>query len=111
MPLPVLDAPSRSSEGTGEDASGEEEAIHRRAARTTWALLLARIDEVFPLVCPRCGGEMRIIAFITDAVCEILAQLGKPTSAPRLVPARAAPFPEMHDATLDEDDPRAQSAP
>ena len=65
--------PSRSSEGAGE-APGEAEAILSRAARTTWALLLTRIYEVFPLVCPRCGGEMRIIAFITDAgaVREIL---------------------------------------
>ena len=55
--------PSRSSEGT-EEAPGEEEAIPRRAARYAWALLLARIDEVFPLLRPRCGGEMRIISFL-----------------------------------------------
>jgi hypothetical protein len=30
-----------------------------------WAVLIARIYEVFPLVCPICGGPMRIIAFIT----------------------------------------------
>lgn len=57
--------PSWSSEGT-EEAPGEEEAIHRRIARYAWALLLARIYEVFPLLCPCCGGEMRIIAFLTD---------------------------------------------
>ncbi|MES9858981.1 MAG: hypothetical protein ABW166_20625 [Sedimenticola sp.] len=27
-----------------------------------WAMLIARIYEINPLVCPRCGGEMRIIA-------------------------------------------------
>jgi hypothetical protein len=43
------------------------EPAHRRAARYAWALLLARIYEVFQLVCPHCGAEMRIIAFITDA--------------------------------------------
>ena len=31
------------------------EPAHRRAARYAWALLLARIYEVFPLVCPLCG--------------------------------------------------------
>jgi hypothetical protein len=38
-------------------------------------VLLARIYEVFPLVCPRSGSEMRTIAFITDAcaVREILS--------------------------------------
>jgi hypothetical protein len=24
-------------------------------------------DDVFPLLCPTCGGEMRIVAFITGA--------------------------------------------
>jgi len=27
-----------------------------------WAALIARIYEVFPLLCPMCGGQMRIIA-------------------------------------------------
>ncbi len=33
-------------------------------------------------MCPHCGGEMRIIAFITEAavICEILGHLGEPTS-------------------------------
>ncbi len=77
---PPINTPSPSSMGT-EEARGEEEALLRRATRYAWALLLARIDEVFPLVCPRCGGEMRIIAFITDAgaVRDILTHLGEPT--------------------------------
>jgi hypothetical protein len=37
------------------------------STRYAWALLLARICEVFPLRCANCGGTMRIIAFITDA--------------------------------------------
>ena len=28
---------------------------------------MARIYEVFPLLCPLCGGQMRIIAFITHS--------------------------------------------
>jgi hypothetical protein len=42
------------------------EPARRGAARYAWALLLASIYEVFPLVCPHCGGAVRIIAFITD---------------------------------------------
>ncbi len=96
-----------------EEARGEEEALLRRAARYAWALLLARIDEVFPLVCPSCGGEMRIIAFLTDAgaVRDILIHLGEPTSPPRLMPARAPPLWEMQGAAMAEDDPQAQSVP
>ena len=47
------------------DAAPAEPA-HRQAARYVWALLLARIYEALPLLCPKCGGEMKIIAFITD---------------------------------------------
>ena len=37
-----------------------------RSARYAWALLLARIYEVFPLICPKCGGETKIIAFTIE---------------------------------------------
>jgi hypothetical protein len=74
----------------------------RSAARSHWARLLARIYEVFPLICPDCGGEMRILAFLTDpfTVAGILRHLGLPTSAPPLTPARSPP-PE--DPTYDAD--------
>jgi hypothetical protein len=29
-------------------------------------MLLARLLVALPLVCPRCGAEMRIVAFITE---------------------------------------------
>lgn len=37
-----------------------------RAARCsqTWAMLIKRIYEVDPLACPKCGGRMKVIAFI-----------------------------------------------
>ena len=79
-----------------------------RAARYTWAMLLARIYEIFPLLCPRCGGAMRIIAFITDGptVHDILGHLGEPTAPPRIAPARGPPLWEATDA---EHDPAADS--
>ena len=74
-----------------------EEPTHRKAARYVWALLLACIYKVLPLVCPKCGGEMRIIAFINDGpgIREILGHLGEPTSAPRIAPARGPPLWEV----------------
>ena len=43
-----------------------------------WAALIARIYEVFPLICPHCGGQMRIIAFITFSadIHKILEHIG-----------------------------------
>jgi Putative transposase len=89
------------------------EPAHRRAARYAWALLLARIYEVFPLRCPRCGGEVRIIAFITDptTVRDILAHRGEPTTPPRIARARGPPLSDTPDATAAGCNPHAQPAP
>lgn len=53
-------------------------------------MLLARIYEVFPLTCPQCRAEMRIIAFITEAVDvrAILEYIGEPATPPRPVSPR-----------------------
>ncbi len=34
--------------------------------RQNWARLIQKIYEVDPLICPKCQGEMRIVAFIED---------------------------------------------
>jgi hypothetical protein len=47
-------------------ASTPEHAPPKHAAHYLWAVLIARIYEVFPLLCPMCGGQMRLIAFITE---------------------------------------------
>ena len=67
------------------------ESPHRRAARYAWAALLALIYAVFPLVCPLCGAEMRVIAFITDppTIHDILDLLGEHTAPPRMRPPSA----------------------
>jgi len=37
-----------------------------RSSRLSWAKLIRRVYEVDPLLCPFCGAEMRILAFILD---------------------------------------------
>ena len=88
---------------------------HRTAARYAWALLLARIYEVFPLHCPLCDAEMRIIAFITDppTVRDILIHLCEPITPPTIAPARDPP-PWAAAALLDSipsEDPSIQPPP
>jgi hypothetical protein len=65
----------------------------RSPARYLWAILLARIFETFPLVCPNCGGEMRLIAVLTEAspVRRILSHIGEPIEPPPITPARGPP--------------------
>jgi len=52
--------------------------VSAAAATRAWARLIKQVYEVDPLVCPRCAGPMRIIAFIEQpAVIEtILTHLG-----------------------------------
>jgi hypothetical protein len=59
------------------------------------ALDYPRIYEVFPLVCPNCKGEVRLIAFITErsSIQQILTHIGEPPRAPPIAPARAPPGP------------------
>jgi len=106
-------APAATSSPPAPNPQPAAEPAHRRAARHTWALLLARIYEVFPLVCPNCGGAMRIIAFIVDRtiVRDILAHLGEPTAPPRIAPARGPPLWDLPDAGTADFDPHAQPAP
>ena len=67
---------------------------YRAALRRRWAELIRRVYEVDPLVCPRCGGEMRVVGFITQPalIKRILDHLRKreklsrpPPHAPQLV--------------------------
>jgi len=63
------------------------------ASRIAWAKLMARVGEEFPLECPGCGGDIRLIAFITDLgpIRKILTHLGEPLEPPPISPARGPP--------------------
>ena len=73
--------------------------------------LIARIYEVFPLSCPKCGGTMRIIAFIDEpgAIKQILTHLGVPTTPPVVAPARGPP--QWEKAVPGGTEPLAQPMP
>jgi len=62
------------------------------ALRRGWAQLLRRVYETDPLVCPRCQGVMRVVAFITEGrvIRRILDHLG--ASAFRAPQDRAPPL-------------------
>ena len=51
---------------------------HTKGCNKFWAHLIKKIYEVDPLICPKCGGNMRIIAFIEDykVIRKILDYLG-----------------------------------
>ena len=79
-------------------------APKRSLAHYLWAALIARIYEVFPLLCPICGGQMRLIAFITNTteVRKILEHIGVDPAPPRITPPRGPPLWDNCDASADE---------
>ena len=103
LPLPASPAPC----GTGEGVPIQPEPAppKRTPAHYLWAVLIARIYEVFPLLCPMCGGQMRLIAFITEGVQirKILDHIGVDSEPPHISPARGPPlWDDCSDAQMDD---------
>ena len=74
-----------------DDEEPMEKTIKGKAkASANWARLIHKIFEVDPLLCPNCGKEMKIIAFITNyqEIKKILKHLGEDTQ-------RAPPLPSI----------------
>jgi hypothetical protein len=84
--------------GRGEAAADAPPRSHD-TSRIAWAKLLARIAEDFPLACPACGGDIRLIAFITDPapIRKILLHLGEPLEPARGPPTSWAEILQVHD--------------
>ena len=65
-------ASNRAESGVGlptlEVPATETDAPDARERRHAWARLLARVYEVDPLVCRRCGARLRVIAVIQNPV-------------------------------------------
>jgi hypothetical protein len=55
-------------------------------------VLIARIYKVFPLLCPKCGGQMWLIAFITEGtqIRKIQEHIGADSQPPHICSAGAA---------------------
>jgi hypothetical protein len=66
-PVTALARPATAPSPAPMSAGDRAQLAVRSPARMLWALLLAHIYEVFPLQCPLCGAQMRLIAFITQA--------------------------------------------
>jgi hypothetical protein len=66
----------KSEEAAGKLIIIEEE--YPKIPRRGWAEMIRKVYEVDPLVCSKCGGTMKVIAFITDypVVDRIIDHLG-----------------------------------
>jgi hypothetical protein len=87
-PLPL-------GEGRGEGARNHEQPRSHDTSRIAWAKLLAKIAEDFPLACPACGGDIRLIAFIIDPATSAACEPSAPRADSRRVCAPAENCPEL----------------
>jgi hypothetical protein len=108
LPLPTQSAPCSTVEGVPIQIVPVP--LKRSPAHYLWAVLIARIFEVFPLLCPICGGQMRLIAFITHSavIRQILDHIGVESEPPHISPARGPPLWDDCDAQKDD---RGQAEP
>ena len=92
--------PGVAPQGKAVQSQPELVPLKRSPAHYLWAVLIARIYEVFPLLCPMCGGQMRLIAFITEGaqIRKILEHIGEAREPPHISPARGPPLWESRDA-------------
>jgi hypothetical protein len=100
-----------------DDSAGDsqpkpcEASSRSRADRRRWAMLIKRIYHADPLRCPRCGGTMKIIAFIEacqgDLIRKLLEHCGlwhdPPPRAPPTPRPPAQPQPKAGPPTCDPD--------
>ena len=73
-----------------EDADFSDDSSDARAYRKAWARLLSKVYEIDPMVCPKCGSEMKVIAIIQEPlererILRHLVKQGRPP--PRFDPA------------------------
>jgi hypothetical protein len=76
------------------DQPDGDECEWQRSRRIRWAKLIRQVWQEDPLLCPRCGGTMRIISFITDGavIDKILRHIGY--KHPDTPPPRYHPPPQ-----------------
>jgi len=98
----VSEEPAAEGDVASPSPSPEPAPAPASPARIRWAVLLARIYDVLPLLCPACGGEMRILAFLTDppVVSAILLHLDLPHKPPAFDPAEPKPIPDQRFASV-----------
>ncbi|MCE9553201.1 MAG: transposase [Planctomycetes bacterium] len=71
-PVPPGEGSVPTCRDAGEGAP-EVDTLHR--ARRRWAMLIQRNYEADPLLCPKCGGTMKVISFIEARQAEVLEKI------------------------------------
>jgi hypothetical protein len=88
--VPKKDEPNAEN---AQAANVSNENAPKKKHRMGWAELLARVFAIDMKSCPKCQGELKIVAAIVEvsAIRKILGHLGLPDKPPDIAPARLSP--------------------
>ena len=80
----------------------EEQPAKKRRCSASWSRLIAKVFQVDPLTCAKCGGKLKIVAYLHDqvAIKRVLAHLGL---SPPVEPKPPPPPHEVVRVPLDEE--------
>ena len=78
--------------------------LKRSPAHYLWAVLIARVYDLCPLLRTKCCGQMRLIAFITHSanIRQILERIEADSEPPQIAPACRPPMWDDCDAQVAE---------
>ncbi len=79
------------TQGQAQAAPNSAPSPSAKQARKRWAALIKQVYEVDPLVCPKCGGTMKIISFIERDQSEVIEKILRHCGLWEETPARAPP--------------------
>ncbi len=68
----------RASAAPAGDSATDPDEVESRRRRLTWSQLIRKVYELDPLLCPYCGSQLEIVAFVVDWVSlrRLLTHLG-----------------------------------
>ena len=71
--------------------------LPKQPSRIPWAELFKRVFKEDVLRCARCGGDMKVIGFVSEqeAIRKILDHLGLPSTGPPVAKSRRQPDPDF----------------
>jgi len=79
--------------GAADKSSPEVDAQRETPGRCnqTWAMLIKRVYEIDPMVCPKCGDQMKVVAFIEPPQREVIEKILRHSGLWQSSAARAPP--------------------
>jgi len=76
----AAEAQAATADQAAGSPSGDSDMAASNPSSQTWAMLIKRVYEIDPLACTKCGGQMKVVAFIEppqgDVIEKILRHCG-----------------------------------